>query len=140
MYGGTFHHQIDDKGRLRLPSKLKASLGEKPMIMQGSDGCLVVLSENESNLLAEKLRKIPMSDVKAQASLRKITASMYFVEEDKQGRFKLPQHLRDYAKISKNVVYIGVANRLELWSEEEWVKYNSQDDGDLFASLSDYGV
>lgn len=140
MYGGTFYHQIDDKGRLRIPSKLKLMLGERPTIMQGSDGCLIVLSEEESNRLAEKLRQIPLSDTSAQRSLRRITASMYFVEEDKQGRFLLPQHLRNYAGIIKNVVFIGVANRVELWSEEKWTSYSDTDDNDLFKGLLDYGV
>lgn len=143
MYGGTYNHQLDDKGRLRIPSKLKISLGERPTIMQGSDGCLIVMSEEESAILAEKLRQIPMSDAKAQQSLRRITASMFFVEEDKQGRFILPLHLRNYAKIEKNVVFIGVANRVELWSEESWNSYNEQgklDSESLFQGLSGYGV
>lgn len=143
MYGGTYFHQIDDKGRLRIPSKLKATLGEKPTIMQGSDGCLIVLSEEESNRLAEKLRQVPMSDTKAQQSLRRITSSMYFVEEDKQGRFVLPQHLRKYANIEKNVVFIGVANRVELWGEEHWNEYLKQEDmssNDIFGGLLEYGV
>lgn len=143
MYGGTYFHQIDDKGRLRIPSKLKIALGERPTIMQGSDGCLIVLSEEESNRLAEKLRQVPMSDAKAQQSLRRITASMFFVEEDKQGRFVLPQHLRNYAKVEKNVVFIGVANRVELWSEESWNNYVEQGDNSsesLFDGLSQYGV
>jgi len=143
MYGGTYYHQIDDKGRLRIPSKLKMMLGERPTIMQGSDGCLIVLSEEESNRLAEKLRQVPMSDTKAQQSLRRITASMFFVEEDKQGRFVLPQHLRNYAAIEKNVVFIGVANRVELWSEEKWNNYSEQsnlDSNNLFSGLTEYGV
>lgn len=143
MYGGTYFHQMDDKGRLRIPSKLKILLGERPTIMQGSDGCLVVLSEEESDRLAEKLRQIPMSDRNAQQSLRRITSSMYFVEEDKQGRFILPQHLRAYSKIDKKVVFIGVANRVELWSEEIWNEYierGNLDSDNLFEGLSHYGV
>ncbi|MBQ8749171.1 MAG: division/cell wall cluster transcriptional repressor MraZ [Clostridia bacterium] len=142
MLLGEYHHQLDEKNRLRIPAKLRTKLGSNYIIMKGSNNCLFVYSGEEmQNLMNEKLKAVPLSDVKAQKSIRMLFSSGFEVDEDAQGRFILPQNLREFASIKKNVVSIGVGNRIELWDEEKWQEYNTNDDFDtILGDLSQYGI
>jgi MraZ protein len=142
MLLGEFHHQLDEKNRIRIPAKLRSKLGTNYIVMKGTSNCLFIYSSEEmQKLLSEKLKEVPLSDVKAQKSVRMLFSSGYEVEEDSQGRFILPQNLREFASIQKNVVSIGVGNRIELWDEERWQQYNTDIDFDkLLGDLSQYGI
>lgn len=142
MFLGEYHHQLDEKNRVRIPAKLRAGLGSNYIIMKGPNNCLLVYtSEEMQTVMQQKLMSVPLSDIKAQKSIRMLFASGFEVEEDAQGRFILPQNLKEFAKISKNVVSIGVGNRIELWAEENWEDYNTNDDFDtILGELSQYGV
>lgn len=143
MLFGEFHHQLDEKNRMRLPAKLKAKLGSGYVITKGSNGCLFVFSKEEiEKTIYEKLKSLPISDIKAQKSVRSLFSSGYEVEEDNQGRFLLPTYLKDFALISKNVVTIGVGNRVEIWDEDRWNEYNGCGEGfdEILAGLSQYGI
>ena len=143
MIFGEYYHQLDEKNRLRLPSKLKSQLGDKYVVLKGSSGCLFVFSQNElETTINEKLKALPLSDIKAQKSVRMLFSSCYEVEEDNQGRFLLPAYLREFANIKKNVVSIGVGNRVEIWDEDAWKRYNSDtaDFDNIIAGLSEYGI
>ena len=142
MLLGEYHHQLDERNRIRIPAKFRTELGSNYIIMKGTDNCLFVYSSAEmQNLLNEKLKAVPLSDVKAQKSIRMLFSSGFEVEEDAQGRFVLPQNLREFANITKDVVSIGVGNRIELWDEGTWGDYNSNSDFDtILGDLSQYGV
>ncbi|MGN1099030.1 MAG: division/cell wall cluster transcriptional repressor MraZ [Christensenellales bacterium] len=122
MFFGKYFHSLDNKGRLRLPSKLKVGLGETVYVTQGTNGCLFVFPESEFSKLTEKLAAAPMFNSKIQAPLRMLLSSGVVIDEDNQGRFLLPSYLREFAALKKNVVFVGVGNRVELWSEENWNK------------------
>lgn len=142
MLLGQYRHNVDEKNRMRVPAKMRSQLGDKYYVMKGTSGCLFVFGEVEmQNTLNEKLKSLPISDVKAQKSVRMLFSSAYEVEEDSQGRFVLPAYLKEFAKINKNVVSIGVGNRIEIWSEEEWDKYNQDVDFDtIMGDLNQYGI
>lgn len=142
MLLGEYQHQLDEKNRLRIPVKLRNQLGNGYMIMKGSNNCLFVYScEEMENFMNEKLKSVPLSDIKAQKSIRMLFSSAFVVEEDSQGRFILPQNLKEFAGIRKNIVSIGVGNRIEIWSEENWKEYNEEVNFDeILGDLSQYGV
>ena len=147
MLFGEFHQQIDEKGRTRIPAKLKPYLSESVTITKGTGGCLWLFSSavwHED--LANKLMDVPMSDLEMQRPLRLFFSSASTFEEDNQGRSLLPKNLREYACIKKDIVYIGVGNRAEIWARESYDAYMKGDtppthDYDrLFSELQKYGV
>lgn len=141
MFLGEYRHQIDAKNRLRVPAKLKSELGDKFVITKGSNGCLFVFNSRMMENLYSKLQNIPISDVQAQRSIRMLFSAASEAENDDQGRFLLPQNLKAFAGISKNVVIIGAGTHLEIWSEENWDKYNSYDNFDaVLSELGKFGV
>lgn len=135
---GRSSHQIDDKGRIRIPAKFKDALGPNPYVTIGKDHCLYIFPRDKAErILSDKFDGVdgyaadPRLDV-----MREIFSNGDFVEEDKQGRITLPSYLLGYGKIRKNVISIGVRDRVELWSEEVWREYeNSIDLDDIFNSM-----
>lgn len=141
MFLGEYRHQIDAKNRLRVPAKLKTELGDKFVVTKGSNGCLFVFNSKTMENLYSKLQNVPISDVEAQKSIRMLFSAASEAENDEQGRFLLPQSLKEFAKIDKNVVTVGAGTRIEIWSEENWNKYNSYDNFDsVLGGLEKFGV
>lgn len=125
MLLGTYFYSVDEKGRIRMPQKLKAQLGENFVVTKGSNGCLFVFSQDElRSSIYDKLKELPLTATEAQKPLRMILSSAFEVQEDSVGRFMLPALLREFARIEKNIVIIGVGSRCEIWSEEQWNSYN----------------
>lgn len=128
MFFGEYRHQIDEKGRVRIPSKLKDLLGDNPFITKGSNNCLFVIpKEQATKMFTDKFGGIDFTDPVNNKALRLLTASGTYAEEDKQGRILLPSSLLKHSKISKNIVTIGAFNRVEIWSEENWDEYSNVD-------------
>lgn len=118
MFMGEFHHNIDDKARLVMPSKFRVELGETFIITRGLEGCLFVYSMNEWNELINHLKKLPFTKKDARAFLRFFLSGAVECTLDKQGRINVPTPLVNYASLKKECVVIGVNDRLEIWSEE----------------------
>lgn len=141
MLIGTYRHQLDQKMRFRMPAKFKDQLESGFIVAKGTNGCLFCFSKQEFEKLYEKLASVPMFDTEAQKPIRALLASAFETEEDNQGRILLPQELRAYANMEKNIVTIGVGNRVEIWSEEKFDEYNSAENYDSASNeLSKYGV
>lgn len=141
MLIGTYRHQLDQKMRFRMPAKFKDQLEPGFIVAKGTNGCLFCFSKQEFEKLYEKLASVPMFDTEAQKPIRALLASAFKTEEDNQGRILLPQELRAYANMEKNIVTIGVGNRVEIWSEEKFDEYNSAENYDSASNeLSKYGV
>lgn len=142
MLIGEYKHSLDEKNRLRVPAKLRNQLGNNYIVMKGTNGCLFIFSQEEMvQTLNAKLRELPLGDLKAQKSLRTLFSSGYEVEEDAQGRFVLPMYLKEFASIKKNIVSVGVGNRVEIWDEENWNNYNSDTNFDtIMEDLIKYGI
>lgn len=133
MLTGEFHHQIDEKGRLRIPSKLKEELGKDPVMVKGSSGCLFILPKERAEKLFAKCFDdgdfADFVDDERTRALRDLASSYTPVEEDKQGRVQIPASLIKLAGITKNVVTIGAFSRAEIWSEERWEEYRNANGG-----------
>ncbi len=124
MFFGRYFHSIDQKGRMRLPSKLRQDMGDKIHVLQGPESCLFVFTDDEFNAFANKLLEIPIFDKEKQTAVRQILTSGVLIEEDNQGRFLLPPYLRNFAELNKDIVFVGVGKRVEIWSQENWDKFN----------------
>ena len=123
---GKYEHQMHEKKRIRIPAKLKDALGANPVIMKGTSPCLVVYSsERASEVIKAKFEKIidgTVTDEDEMDLLRDLTSNTQNAEEDKQGRVKIEKDLVDYARLKKDIVTIGVYDKVEIWSAEEWNK------------------
>lgn len=126
MFMGEYQHSLDDKGRLIMPAKFREQLTAPFVISRGLDNCLFVYPEAEWHILEEKLKTLPMTSKDARAFVRFFFSGATECELDKSGRINLPQNLRDYAVLKKDVVVIGVSNRIELWSKDNWDSYLSK--------------
>ena len=133
MFMGEYNHTIDGKGRLIIPSKFRESLGELFVVTKGLDGCLFVYDEQEWNRFEEKLKSLPLTNKDARQFVRFFLAGAAEVEVDKQGRILLPANLREYAGMEKDVVLVGVASRVEIWSKERWEGAAAYEDMDEIA-------
>ena len=140
MFYGEYNHSLDAKNRFRLPKQLKSST--EFVITKGNDGCLFVFEKEYFNTtFASGVSSIPTFDVDAQKVLRLFLSSCHEVSEDNQGRLLLPASLKDYASISKDIVLLGVGNRVEIWAKEKWDKYGKGESFDsLCANLKNYSL
>lgn len=124
MLMGEYIHTLDTKGRLILPAKFRDELGQRFIATKGLDDCLFVYAKDEWAILEEKLKRLPLGKPEARAFVRFFFSGAAEVECDRQGRVLLPNNLREHAKLDKDVVVIGVSNRIEIWDKERWTAYN----------------
>jgi MraZ protein len=130
---GEYNHTIDTKGRLIVPSKFREQLGNTFVITKGLDGCLFVYSNEEWKTIEESFRNKPLTSKDARKFTRFFFAGACDCEVDKQGRILIPSNLREYAGIEKDVVSVGVLNRVEIWSKEKWLDNGDYEDMDEIA-------
>jgi len=143
MFIGEYQHTVDNKGRIIMPSKLRDDLGQNFIVTKGLDNCLFVYPMEEWKRLENKLRTLPLTNKNARAFIRFFFAGATECSLDKQGRILIPNNLREYAKIIKDVVIIGVAERIEIWAKEEWTNYNSDDNlsyEDIAEKMAELGI
>ena len=133
MFMGEYNHTIDTKGRLIIPSKFREALGDTFVVTKGLDGCLFVYDNEEWSAFEEKLKALPITNKEARQFVRFFLAGAAEVEVDKQGRILVPNILREFAQISKDVVLIGVASRIEIWSKERFDGMATYEDMDEIA-------
>lgn len=120
MFMGEYNHTIDAKGRLIVPSKFREILGDAFVVTKGLDGCLFVYDNEEWKLFEEKLRALPITNKEARQFVRFFLAGATEAEVDKQGRILIPNVLREFAELIKDVVLVGVGSRIEIWSKERF--------------------
>ena len=126
---GTYYHNIDAKGRMNFPTKLREILGTTFYVTKGLDQpCLTVCSAAEWERLAAKVAAIPES--KGGQLRRWLFSGAGVLTPDKQGRVLIPQDLRQFAGLEKDVVLVGVGSRVEIWSKDKWETVNSDADMD----------
>ncbi|MDQ0112860.1 MraZ protein [Paenibacillus harenae] len=123
---GEFQHSIDEKGRIIIPAKFRDSLGSTFIATRGLDNCLFVYPMSEWAVLEEKLKTLPLMKADARAFTRFFFSGATECELDKQGRVNLPSHLREYAKLDKECMVLGVSGRVEIWSKQTWDGYYEQ--------------
>ena len=127
LFIGEYEHSVDAKGRVIMPAKLREDIGEKFIVTKGLDGCLFAYSKEEWNNFEEKLKTLPLTNKNARDFVRFFLSGAVECEIDKQGRFLIPNNLRTYAILEKEIIIIGVGTRIEIWNRENWKKYSSDE-------------
>ncbi|WP_138202588.1 division/cell wall cluster transcriptional repressor MraZ [Haloimpatiens lingqiaonensis] len=142
MFIGEYQHALDSKNRMIVPSKLREGLGDKFVLTKGLDGCIYAYPMDEWAKLEEKLKGLPLTNKNARTFVRFFFSGANEVTPDKQGRVLIPQSLCEYGNIKKEIVSIGVATRIEIWSKENWDEYNNSNvDFDSIAEqMSELGI
>ena len=130
MFMGEYNHSVDAKGRLIVPSKFREQLGNEFVVTKGLDGCLFVYDKKSWEEFETKLQSLPLMNKEARKFVRFFQSGANEVEVDKQGRILLPVPLREYAALGKDVVLIGMAGRVEIWSKERFDQESTYDDMD----------
>jgi MraZ protein len=123
MFIGEYSHSIDEKKRLAVPSKFRGELKKTVVVTRGLDKCLFIYPMKAWEELAGKLGNLPVGEAGTRSFTRLMLAGAVDVPVDKQGRILIPDYLKDYADLKRNVVIAGLYNRLEIWDEKKWEDY-----------------
>ena len=123
MLMGEFHHNIDEKGRLVIPTKFREELGNEFVIARGIEKCLYVYSMTEWEKLVNKLNTLPFTKKDARTFTRSFFSGATVCEFDKNGRINITSPLVSYAGLTHECVVIGVNDRLEIWSSEGFTNF-----------------
>ncbi len=140
MFTGEYSHSIDTKGRVIVPAKYRESLGETFVITMGFDGCLSMYSNEEWEVFVNKLASLPEIRREARQTIRHFLAKATVCELDKQGRVLIPAKLREHAALLKDVVFVGVLSKVEIWSKERWDENDISDMDEIAEKLSELGI
>ena len=143
MFFGEYQHSLDIKNRIIIPAKFRPLLGERPILTWGLDKCIFIFAQSEWASFTEKILKLPISDDGARRFSRFFSSGVYEPDQDAQGRVLIPPYLKQYAELDKDAVLIGVINRIEIWSRENWqaYKYDSNFiDNELAHKMAELGI
>ena len=141
MFMGEYNHIIDAKGRLIIPARFRELLGEEFILTKGLDGCLSIYPMDAWEAFETKLRALPLTNKNARTFTRFFVAGATNCELDRQGRILVPQTLREFAGLEKEVVLTGNLDRIEILSKEKWSENCNYDDMDSIAeSMQDMGI
>ncbi|MBQ1270356.1 MAG: division/cell wall cluster transcriptional repressor MraZ [Clostridia bacterium] len=121
MVRGEYAHSVDSKGRMIFPAKLREELGEGFVIFKGLDGCIWAYTKEDWDAFEDKIASLPVAKAR---KLQRFYSANYPCEPDGQGRILIPQSLRNYAGITKDVIIAGVQRRVEIWDAQRWQEYN----------------
>ncbi len=127
MFIGEYKHSLDEKSRVIVPSKYREKLGELFVLTKGLDGCLFIYPYSEWTAFEQKLKQLPLTNTNARKFSRFFLAGAIECNTDKQGRILIPNNLRVYSEIEKDIVFIGMGNRIEIWSSHKWDEYNDEE-------------
>lgn len=127
MFYGEYEHTIDKKGRIIIPSKFRDFLKEydikKIFVTRGLDKCLFLFTEDEWKAQESKFRSISFTKSESRKFNRLYFSGAAQAECDTQGRVLIPKYLKDFAEIKRDIIFIGVSNRMEVWAKEVWHEY-----------------
>ena len=126
MLLGEFRHTLDTKGRVAVPAKFRDKLASGAIITRGIDNCLFMFTNAEWEQLATKLMALPLAQANSRAFVRLMMAGATDVAIDAQGRILVPDYLRKYAGLKKDVIVAGLYNRVEIWDETAWAAYKAK--------------
>lgn len=143
MFIGEYQHILDEKKRVAIPSKFRAKFCKGAVVTRGLDNCLFVYPKQGWESIAEKLGTMPVGERGTRSFVRLMLAGAVDVGLDSQGRVLVPEYLKKYAKLGKNVVIAGLFNRLEIWDEKMWDKYKltaEKDQDEIAEQLGKLGM
>lgn len=136
MFLGTFTPRLDEKGRLILPAKFRDELADGLVITRGQERCLYVFSENEFEAMHDRVRQAPLTSKQARDYLRVFLSGAHPETPDKQHRVTLPQTLRDYAGLDRELAVIGAGSRAEIWDAQAWETYLTEQES-VFSDIEE---
>lgn len=142
MFIGEYNHNVDAKGRVSLPARFRDDLSESFYITRGMENCLFIYDQKEWECMDEKIKQLRLTAKAARGFSRLFYAGAMEISCDRQGRILIPPHLRAFAEIEKEVVILGVSDRIEIWSKSRWDSYldsDSMDYDDLTEALEESG-
>ncbi len=143
MLIGEYQHNIDTKKRLSIPAKFRKDLGERAVITKGLEKCLVVYTLSEWEKLAQKLNNLPTSQADARNFARLMLSGAADVELDKLGRILIPDYLKNYASLKKNVTVLGLSTKIEVWDADNWEEHKQKTEtsaSDIAERLKELGI
>lgn len=127
MFIGEYQHSLDEKGRVTVPSKYREQLKECFVLTKGLDSCLFIYTLSEWCTFEQKLKNLPLTNSNARKFVRFFLSGAVECTTDKQGRVLIPTSLRVYSEIEKDIVFIGMSSRIEIWSLDKWQAYNNEE-------------
>ncbi|HSL57046.1 MAG TPA: division/cell wall cluster transcriptional repressor MraZ [Acidimicrobiales bacterium] len=139
MFVGTFEHSLDDKGRVVLPSTFRSHLAARGFLSK-LDGCLGLWTPEEFEKVAELIRDRVREGRVAPDALRVFAADAAEVKPDSQGRISIPQRLRDFAGLERELIVNGRLDRIEIWDVDRWNRVADTADQNLAAAVVDLGI
>lgn len=143
MLLGEYQHNLDIKGRMAIPAKFREKLTAGAIITRGIDNCLFVFANAEWDVLAKKLIALPLAQANSRAFVRLMLAGATDVLIDNQGRILVPDYLRRYAGLKKEVIVAGLYNRIEIWDEAAWKAYKAKTESaseEIAEQLGELGI
>jgi MraZ protein len=143
MLIGEYLHKMDSKGRLIIPAKFREELGDNFVATRGLDNCLFIFPMDEWEQLSKKIANTPVTNKNARFFARFFISGATESTLDKQGRINIPTNLKEYAELEKEIVVIGLTNRIELWAKENWDQFleTTEDSTDeIAAAMQDLGI
>ena len=143
MFLGEYSHTVDNKNRMAIPAKFRADLKEGAVITRGLDNCLFLFTKKDWVELVTKIAQLPLSQANARSFSRMMLTGAMEVQLDKLGRILLPEYLKKFAGLSKNVIVGGVLNRIEVWDENKWKTYkikSEKDVGKIAEGMAELGI
>lgn len=143
MFIGEYLYSIDQKKRISIPSKFRRELGKRAVVTRGIEKCLVIYPLKEWAKLAKKLENLPTSQTDARGFVRIMLSGAVDVGLDKLGRILIPDYLKEYAFLKKNVAILGLSNRIEIWDKNRWQDFRKRTEtavGDIAERLTELGV
>lgn len=143
MLIGQFHSKINIKGRVAFPKRFREELGDRVVVTVGYEGSLIVVSSEGWRALVEATEDKPFILGSARDTNRFLLGGATEIELDAQGRFVVPPYLREYGKLSEEVVFLGLNKYVEIWDKKQWQeyqKYLDQNIGQIAEKLGQVGV
>lgn len=143
MFIGEYPYTIDTKKRLALPAKFRKELGKNVIITRGFENCLVVYPQSEWKLVMEELRRLPSGRAESRKFNRAVLGGAIEANLDKLGRILIPDYLKKYAGLKKNITICGLSNKLEIWDNQKWETYRKKAEQDIdkvAENLPDLGI
>ncbi|MBI4119552.1 MAG: division/cell wall cluster transcriptional repressor MraZ [Parcubacteria group bacterium] len=143
MFIGEYQHNLDSKGRAAIPAKFRSKVSGGAIITRGLDFCLFLFGNKEWETLAQKLITLPLAQANSRAFVRLMLAGAMDVALDQQGRILIPDYLRKYAGLKKQIVVAGLYNRIEIWDSERWQQYKQKTEGasdEIAEKLGELGI
>lgn len=140
---GEHEHTLDEKKRVSLPKSFRSALGKRIVMTRGLDNCLVVFAPKAWEKMAERLQKLSFVDASSRAFSRFMLSGAAEVEVDQAGRILIPDHQKEYAGLTREVIFTGISDRVEIWEKSRWQAYKARIEKDaetVAAKLGEIGA